>query len=371
MTCTDPTANLKQPPSRGTLVSVVVPTFNRAALLPTAINSVLAQTWSDLEVVIVDDGSTDQTRDIVQSIAIADERVRYVYQPNGGVSAARNRALAHCRGAMIAFLDSDDAWLPWKLKAQVGILEALPQVGMVWSDMNAVDVGGRVVFPNYLRRMYKAYGRLTSTKLFANTVALNEVSPDSGAPVPEASVSWGRIYSQMLFGNLVHTSTVLVRRERASGVGPFDEALRAGGEDYKFHLSTTRLGDVAFLDAATIEYRIGGDDQITNIRRNQVAFASAFLCTLEEQIQRHRTEIELTNRELASIRSEAHDWLASALIESGQRGPAASHALQAIRQRAVTPTAWKTLVKTMLPRAAVDLVRATRRVSKQSTAASM
>ena len=72
------------------------------------------------------------------------------------------------------------------------------------------------MFPNYLRRMYKAYGRLTSTKLFANTVALNEVSPDSGAPVPEASVSWGRIYSQMLFGNLVHTSTVLVRRERSA-----------------------------------------------------------------------------------------------------------------------------------------------------------
>jgi glycosyltransferase involved in cell wall biosynthesis len=307
----------------------------------------------------------------VASIAEGDERVRSFYQPNGGVSAARNLALAHCRGGMIAFLDSDDAWHPWKLKVQMEVLRALPQVGMVWSDMDAIDTSGRIEFRNYLRRMYKGYGRFASSELFVNTDQLADVAPEAGHEFADLSLFWGRIYSQMLYGNLVHTSTVLLRRDWAARAGRFDETLRAGGEDYKFHLATTRLGEVAFLNAASINYRIGGDDQITSIRRNQVSFARAFLQTLEEQVRDHRSEIKLSDRELAEIRAKAHDWMASALLESGQRRPAASHALQAIRQRPVTPTAWKTLAKSMLPQAAVSLVRVTRRLQKGTAAASM
>jgi hypothetical protein len=174
----------------------------------------------------------------------------------------------------------------------------------------------------------------------------------------------------MLAGNLVHTSTVVMRRERAAEVRAFDESMKAGGEDYKFHLATTRLGDVAFLDAATIDYRVGGEDQITN-DKNQVHFATAFLKTLDEQVENHRCEMQVSDAELDSIRADAHDWLASALVESGHRRRAASHALRAIRQRPVTPSAWKTLAKTMLPRTAIQLVRAARNLRTRATTASM
>jgi len=365
-----PTANLHRPAERETLVSVVVPTFNRAGLLPSALRSVQAQSWTDFEVVVVDDGSTDDTRAVVASMSAADDRIRYLHQPNGGVSSARNTALANCRGSMIAFLDSDDAWHPSKLATQVEVLRALPAVGMVWSDMNAIDVDGRIVFRNYLQRMYKGYRRLAQGQLFAESAPLQTVVPAIESEFVGVKLSWGAIYSHMLYGNLVHTSTVLLRRERAAAVGRFDESMKAGGEDYKFHLATTRLGAVAFLDQATIDYRIGGADQITNLK-NQVHFATAFLRTLEEQIALHRPELELTDRELDRIRGDAHDWLAAALIEGGQRRRAASHALRAIRQRPRTVNAWKTLAKTMLPRTAVELVRAARRLRTGASAASM
>ncbi|QDT57198.1 GalNAc(5)-diNAcBac-PP-undecaprenol beta-1,3-glucosyltransferase [Caulifigura coniformis] len=366
----DSTSNLERPADRETLVSVVVPTFNRAELLRSALRSVQAQSWTDLEVVVVDDGSTDETQSVVASMSAADNRIRYLRQPNGGVSAARNTALANCRGAMIAFLDSDDAWHPTKLATQVEVLRALPAVGMVWSDMNAVDVQGRIVHCNYLQRMYKGYRRLAQGQLFPESAPLQDVVPQIDPALAGVKLSWGPIYSHMLYGNLVHTSTVVLRRERAAAVGLFDESMKAGGEDYKFHLATTRLGAVAFLDQATIDYRIGGADQITNLK-NQVHFATAFLKTLEEQIAHHRPELQLTDRELDRIRAEAHDWLAAALIEGGQRRLAAAHALKAIRQRPATRNSWKTLAKTMLPRTAVELVRAARRLRSDASVASM
>ncbi len=363
----DPSAHLLQPADRETLVSVVLPTFNRAALLPDAIRSVLSQSWQDSEVIVVDDGSQDGTEAVVRQLAASDPRVRYLPQPNRGVSAARNRALACSRGAMIAFLDSDDIWLPGKLQAQVDVLQALPSVGMVWTDMRAIALDGRQLCDRYLRTMYKGYDRVSERTLFSSTATLRQLAPNSPLDGP---VAWGRIYSQMLFGNLVHTPTVLMRREWAAQVGPFDPSIRAGGEDYKYHLATTRLCDVALLDVPTIDYRIGGDDQITNLR-NQVNFATSFLRTLDEHVAQHREEILLSDDELTTIRAGAYDWLASALVESGQRRPAARNALRAIRQRPALPTAWKTLMKTLLPRSAVDLVRAARRIRSGSTAATM
>src|SRR4051794_33477996 len=95
-------------------VSVVIPTFNRAYCLRRAIDSALGQTWSDLEVVIIDDGSTDDTRQVIDDSHRADGRVKYHYQDNGGVVAARNRGLALAAGGYVALLDSDDIWFPWK-----------------------------------------------------------------------------------------------------------------------------------------------------------------------------------------------------------------------------------------------------------------
>src|SRR5262249_23203018 len=139
------------------LVSIVVPTYNRAYCLPRTIDSVLTQTYPHFEIVIVDDGSTDNTRELIEGVAARARPIRYLFQPNAGVCAARNCGLQAAKGDYIALLDSDDVWKPWKLEIQLACLDFLPEVGMIWTDMEAVDPQGRICNPRHLRTMYDAY----------------------------------------------------------------------------------------------------------------------------------------------------------------------------------------------------------------------
>ena len=111
------------------LISVVIPTFNRAGYLPEAVDSVLAQGHASLELIVVDDGSTDDTAAVVARCGNA---VRYHFQPNRGIAGARNAGAALARGAYLAFLDSDDAWTPGKLARQMAVLDANPGVDVVY-----------------------------------------------------------------------------------------------------------------------------------------------------------------------------------------------------------------------------------------------
>jgi len=127
------------------MVSVIITTFNRAKLLQGAIQSVLNQTFSDWELVIADDGSTDDTGRVVQGIALADSRIRYVRWTNGGLSAARAKALPMTRGRYVALLDDDDVYLPHKLSCQVEYMETHPAVGLLYSYVELVDAEGNVI----------------------------------------------------------------------------------------------------------------------------------------------------------------------------------------------------------------------------------
>lgn len=104
------------------LVSVIIPTYNRAQIIIESINSVLNQTYQNFEILVIDDGSTDNTKDIVESIN--DIRIRYIYQENSGPSAARNNGIKNANGEWIAFLDSDDIWLPEKLGKQIEVINS-------------------------------------------------------------------------------------------------------------------------------------------------------------------------------------------------------------------------------------------------------
>ena len=124
------------------LVSVVIPTYNRATELPSAIESVLGQTYPSVEVIIVDDGSTDGTEALIQTRF---PRVRYLRQSNRGPAAARNAGIKAASGPYIAFLDSDDRWMPQKLERQIGLLRERPEVGLVFSTVRFVSRRGRPV----------------------------------------------------------------------------------------------------------------------------------------------------------------------------------------------------------------------------------
>ena len=247
------------------LVSVVVPTFNRAYCLPRTVGSALAQTYRELEVIVVDDGSTDETHEQVRRLAARDSRVRYFYQENRGVSAARNRGMGEARGRYVAFLDSDDFWKPWKLQVQVSCMRHRPDVSMVWTDMEAVNAEGHVFSDRYLRKMYQAYRWFKNEDLFAAEYPLRDLLPDCGGVPDGGKFRVGDVFSQMVMGSLVHTSTVVLRRNVLERVKGFNEEWRSG-EDYDFHLRTCREGLVGFIDLPSIQYQRGMPDRLTRHR---------------------------------------------------------------------------------------------------------
>jgi len=121
-------------------VSILTPAYNSAKFICQTLDSVLRQTFTDFEMIIVDDGSTDQTRAIVESYAARDARIRLITQPNAGIAAARNRAMGAARGRFFALLDSDDLWLPSYLSEQLAILAERPDVAVL--SANAINFGG-------------------------------------------------------------------------------------------------------------------------------------------------------------------------------------------------------------------------------------
>lgn len=311
------------------LVSVIIPTYNRADCLAQTLSSVFAQTHREIEVLVVDDGSTDGTRAQLERCYGGDPRLRYLYQANRGVSAARNHGMREARGAYIALLDSDDTWMPWKLEAQLGCMAAFPEAGMIWTDMQAVDAADRVIDPLYLRGMYDAYRWFTDEQLFSVARPVADVLNPVPEPLAEAFVRYGDIFSPMLMGNLVHTSTVLLRRERREQVGGFDESMKTG-EDYDFHLRTCRAGPVAFLAAATIRYRCGRPDQLSRDEL-MVDIARNFLRTIKPVIEQDRARITLPGWMINRSLSDGHQWLGEAALSAGQREEARTNLTVSLR----------------------------------------
>ena len=113
------------------MISVIIPIYNGGRFVESAVKSVLAQTVSDWELVIVNDGSTDGTRAILERLCAQDARIHVHHQPNGGVSAARNAGIALAKGEYLAFLDADDEWYPDCLETYERVLAAYPQAAMV------------------------------------------------------------------------------------------------------------------------------------------------------------------------------------------------------------------------------------------------
>ncbi|HEX2658247.1 MAG TPA: glycosyltransferase, partial [Polyangia bacterium] len=285
------------------LVSVVIPTHNRAYCLGEAIDSVIGQSYPHVEVIVVDDGSTDETPSLMAARYGSDARVRYVRREKTDANVTRNHGLQLARGEFIALLDSDDAFLPWKLDLEITCLEAIPEAGMIWTDMDAVQTDG-VVRPRYLRTMYSNYTRFPTERIFSTSRPLAPLVPHLAHEVGDAKLYFGDIFGPMAMGNLVHTSTCVLRRERLEKVGGFDASLTRAGVDFDFHLRTCRAGPVAFADVPTIRYRIGMADQMTHPSR-QVTMAENFLRTIEPVLARDRARLGLPQETIDDVLAEA------------------------------------------------------------------
>lgn len=303
------------------VVSVVIPTFNRAIRVQRAIASALAQTHTAVEVVVVDDGSTDRTAELITERFGDDGRLHLIRTENRGVAPARNTGLDAVTGSFVAFLDSDDEWFPWKIEFQLDCL-ATVDAGMVWSDMRAVDADGVEVAPRYLRTFYRRYHEVDIAEVLDGPVVMER--PEFGT----CRLWHGDLYRAMLGGNLVHTSTVLLTRERLGAVREFDEALIRTGEDFDFHLRTCAAGPVAFADTPTITYRVGAPDQLTRPDL-MVQMAANYVHTIDKALDTDRGRTPASH--LRRAKAGAEGWLGEELLEAGLPGEATPHLRAAIR----------------------------------------
>lgn len=231
------------------LVSVILPTYNRAKYIVDAIESVLNQTYPDIELIIVDDGSTDDTRQVVAPF-LADRRVRYVEQKNAGAASARNRGIRMSAGRFVAFIDSDDIWEKNKLEIQLSVLKQQPEVALVCSDFSAKDDEGRVE-----RSHIKTYFSVFDDYNLSYQAVFGHELTEGLQGLPEGGVVyWGKIYETMLFGNLILTSTCLCCRDVFSQIGVFNTQYETL-EDYDLFLRITDRFDAAFVDQPLVCYR--------------------------------------------------------------------------------------------------------------------
>jgi glycosyltransferase involved in cell wall biosynthesis len=339
-------------------VSIVIPSYNRAHLIAETLASVAAQTFTDYEVLVIDDGSKDNTEEVLRPWCERDSRIRYVRQANGGVSTARNHGLRLATGEFIAFLDSDDLWSPWKLALQVQLMRAMPHVGMLWTNMDTIDEQGQPLTKNYLRTMYSSYEGHGPEYPFQGSRALRDLPGLEATAIPaEVSpltpIRTGQILREMVYGNLVHTSTVLLRKSVADRVGPFDEAMRRAGEDFDYHLRTCSLTDVAYLDVSSMLYRIGMNDQITS-PDNNVYFARSYLISVKPFL---KVPGLMTGAEQRNILAKSNRWLGEQLLESGSRLEALRCLLRSWFYEPCRLATLKQLLKGCLPFHALRRVR--------------
>lgn len=202
----------KQEMKRPPLVSILVPTYNRAGVLGRTIDSILAQTFTDYELVVVDDGSTDETRSVIEGY-MKEGGVTYVYQKNRGVAEARNTGVASSRGEYVAFCDSDDFWLPQKLEKQMSLFTE--QTALVFSNAYLLSADSR--------KQVRSYDLI----------------------VPHR----GEVYGDLLKKNFITTSSVVVRKLLLNE--PFFGTVC---EDWKMWLAVARKGLFDFVEEPLIYY---------------------------------------------------------------------------------------------------------------------
>ena len=207
-------------PNNIPLVSVVIASYNMGHYVCQAVDSVLAQDYSNVEVIVVNDGSVDDTREHLKKYD-ANERVKIIHQPNGGQTVAKNRGLQEATGEFIGFCDADNYWLPGKLSRQLDVFAERPDIGVVYGDLSLIDENGNLLPTN---------------------------------PVCRYS---GKITGRLLCDNFVTFNTTLIPRTVLKKVGGFDEQLRMG-IDYELWLRISVQYEFFYLQEPLVAYRIWG-----------------------------------------------------------------------------------------------------------------
>lgn len=233
------------------MVSVIIPVYNCEEHVWRAIDSALSQTYREVEVIVIDDGSTDGTPGVLSKYGT---RIRRIRQENSGVSAARNTGVEVASGEYISFLDSDDLWFEDKLAVQVRLLERYPDLDAVFSNFQTIDGDGRLLEENGIKKLYSV---LREKRLELSAVFTSRTSagiPPSTAGGMNGDFYYGNIFSSLFSGNFINTSSITVRKSAIDRAGRFNAGLRTQ-EDYDCWLRLCRTNSVGYLDTPLLQTR--------------------------------------------------------------------------------------------------------------------
>tara|TARA_R110000850_G_scaffold264954_2_gene394288 strand:- start:5781 stop:6671 length:891 start_codon:yes stop_codon:yes gene_type:complete len=286
------------------LVSIITPTYNRADFIAEAVQSVLDQTYPNFEHLIVDDGSTDNTREVLSPF-LADPRFRYFDQENQGQSVARNLALEHARGEFVCFLDSDNVWLPIHLASQLAAFQETPDVDIVCGDGITIDEQG-------------------------NELSRKNIKRHSGY-----------IAFQMLKDNCVGMNTTLARRKCFDEMGGMSGKRRVA-DDYDLWLKFSSRYRFRYVPRYLAYYRVM-DDQISSNKAARFETNESIIQDFRQNYPEALTEAQF-DEAFAFFYSRKARYLA----QSGYRWLAIRNIAKALKYRPFYRAPWRSLAAIVL-----------------------
>jgi len=238
------------------LISIIIPTFNRANLIKRAVDSALQETIPGDEIIVIDDGSTDNTQQVISSY---ESRITYFRISNSAAGAARNFGIRNSRNPLVAFLDSDDEWMPGKLRLQRVFMEARPDVLFCFTDFAVTFKEGGEAH-NFLVNWHK--DPRPWDEILGSATKYSSICPlPSG--IEDFRFYVGDLYPSMLKNPFVYTGTLIVRRDEAGEALHFAEDLR-WGEDLVCYGQLARKGPAAYLDCETAWQHGHGGERLTD-----------------------------------------------------------------------------------------------------------
>ncbi len=274
-------------PSTQNLVSIVIPAFNASRTLAQTLDSILDQTYRNIEIIVVNDGSTDATADVLKSYG---DLVHSIHQPNGGLANARNTGCRSARGEYIALMDADDLCVPERIAIQVEVMGKLSDAVLCCSDFSAFNSHGPISIShgeNYYSRIKNATDGLRSLYPEQFEIEIAGNAWPEGEQQQVVSAFYGAVYSEIVHGNFVHPPTVMFRRNVLHEIGMFDEKLPYTC-DWECMVRAARLGPFAHINLPLLQYRLS-DAQMSARRVN----GEGALCVVRAATKIYRNDPEL------------------------------------------------------------------------------
>jgi glycosyltransferase involved in cell wall biosynthesis len=308
------------------MVSVIMPAYNAADFMDEALQSILQQNYQPLEILVVDDGSSDETPAVAARYG---DRIRYVRQANAGPGAARNKGLDMARGELIAFLDSDDTWLAGKLAKQTALMSANPGIGLSFHDF-------------YFER------EPLEPPVLAFSLAPQLYDQPKNRWADRSYVFAQSMFEPLLLRNYIGTSTVMIRKSCISLVGPFD-ATFPSAQDRELWLRIAKKYPLGFIDEPLTRYRYNPHSITRNGEKRSI--------NVIRLLERHMVDAGPETRKLVSAQlAEIRQDLAYLYFEQGRMPLARRAYLQVVKHHGGSRNA-AYLAATFIPQSLIAIGR--------------